>query len=96
MAWSLDDAALVLGRGAWTDFLPWVSLLGASSGFLGARLGWNRFLAHAIGATFAALVVPLIAGGILAPGRSPAVQYEATAAGDGQRGLRLRACAACR
>ena len=23
VAWSLDDAALVLGQRAWTDFLPW-------------------------------------------------------------------------
>ena len=80
VAWSLDDAALVLGQRSWTDFLPWVSLLGVASGFIGARAGWNRPLAHLIGAAFAAIVVPLIAGSILDPGGTPAQRYEATAA----------------
>ncbi|MBA2718710.1 MAG: DUF4129 domain-containing protein [Chloroflexi bacterium] len=79
VAWSIDDSALVLGRGAWTDFLPWVTLLGVAAGFIGARAHWNRPVAHLIGAAFAALIVPLIAGGILEPGASPAGRYEATA-----------------
>jgi len=28
VAWSLDDAGLVLGRREWTDFLAWMSLAG--------------------------------------------------------------------
>lgn len=79
VGWSLDDAALVLGRREWTDFLPWAALGGVAVGFLGARLRWNRFVAHLIGAAFAALLVPLIVGGILAPAGSPGVRYEATA-----------------
>ena len=79
VAWSLDDAALVLGRRDWTDFLAWASLGGVASGFIGARAGWNRPLAHLVGAAFAALVVPLIVGGVLAPGASLGAQYQATA-----------------
>ncbi len=79
VGWSLDDAALVIGRGAWTDFLPWVSLLGVAIGYVGARVGWNRFVGHLIGACLAALIVPLLAGGILAPGAPLAAQYQATA-----------------
>ena len=79
VAWSLDDAALVLGRGAWTDFLPWMTLLGLAAGFLGTRFRWNRFVAHLVGAAFAALIVPLVAGGLLEPGGGLAGRYEATA-----------------
>jgi transglutaminase-like putative cysteine protease len=79
VAWSLDDSALVLGQRDWTDFLPWMSLAGVAVGFLGAWFGWSRPLAHLIGAVFAALVVPWVVGGILAPGGSAAVRFEATA-----------------
>jgi len=80
VAWSLDDAALVLGQRSWTDFLAWVSLGGLAVGFIGAKARWSRPVAHLIGAAFAALVVPLIIGTILAPTGSPAAQYQATAA----------------
>ncbi|HEX3427432.1 MAG TPA: hypothetical protein VHS36_01390, partial [Candidatus Limnocylindrales bacterium] len=80
VAWSLDDAGLVLGRRDWTDFLAWVSLGGVAVGFLGARLGWSRPIAHLIGAIVAAVVVPIAVGGVLAPGAPLGVQYEATAA----------------
>jgi transglutaminase-like putative cysteine protease len=79
VAWSLDDAALVLGQRDWTDFLPWMSLGGVAVGFLGARAGWSRFVAHLVGATFAALIVPLVAGTILEPGASFGAQYHASA-----------------
>lgn len=79
VAWSLDDAALVLGQRDWTDFLPWVSLGGVAVGFLGAWIGWSRPVAHLIGAVFAALIVPWVVGGILAPGGSGAVRFDATA-----------------
>jgi transglutaminase-like putative cysteine protease len=80
VAWSLDDAALVLGQRDWTDFLPWVSLGGVAAGFIGARARWSRPVAHLVGAGFAALIVPLIIGSILEPTGSPAVRYQATAA----------------
>jgi len=79
VAWSLDDAALVLGRRDWTDFLAWAALGGVGVGFAGARLGWSRPIAHLAGAAVAALVVPWMVGGVLAPNASPAVQYQATA-----------------
>ncbi len=79
VAWSLDDAALVLGQRSWTDFLPWVSLGGVAAGFIGAKARWSRPVAHVIGAAFAALIVPLIIGTILKPAGSPAAQYQATA-----------------
>ena len=80
VAWSLDDAALVLGQRSWTDFLAWVSLGGVAVGFIGAKARWSRPVAHLIGAAFAALIVPLIIGTILAPTGSPSAQYQATAA----------------
>ncbi|MDX6410219.1 MAG: hypothetical protein QOE13_3290, partial [Gaiellaceae bacterium] len=80
VAWSLDDSALVLGQRDWTDFLAWASLGGVAVGFLGARVGWRRPIAHLVGAVLAALIVPLMVGGVLEPGAPPALRYEATAA----------------
>ncbi len=65
VAWSLDDASLVLGRGEWTDFLAWAALGGVIAGFVGARVGWNRPLAHLIGAIFAVLIVGILVGSVL-------------------------------
>ena len=65
VAWSLDDAALVLGNRDWTDFLAWAAVGGVLAGFVGARAGWSRPLAHLIGAAFAALVVPILVGSVL-------------------------------
>ena len=80
VAWSIDDAAWVLGRGEWTDFLTWAALGGVAIGAIGAKAGWGRLTAHAIGAAFAALLVPLVVGGIVVPDAPPGVAYEATAA----------------
>jgi hypothetical protein len=79
VAWSLDDAALVLGQRDWTDFLAWVSIGGVIAGFIGARARWSRPVAHLIGAAFAALIVPLIIGSILDPAGGPAARYQASA-----------------
>ena len=62
VAWSLDDAGLVLGQRNLTHFLPWMAVAGVATGFLGARAGWNRPVAHLVGAAFAALIVPLVIG----------------------------------
>jgi transglutaminase-like putative cysteine protease len=78
VAWSLDDAGLVLGRADWTDFLAWAALGGVLIGFVGARVGWNRPTAHLIGAAAAALVVPLMVGGVLDPSGSLSDRYAAT------------------
>lgn len=73
LAWSLDDAALVLGREAYTDFLVWMVAGGVSVGFVGAAVGWGRARMYLVGAAFAALVTPLIVGTvILAQGPSGA------------------------
>jgi len=79
VAWSLDDAALVLGRRDATTFLPWVALGGVVVGFAGARFGWGRPLAHLVGAILAALIVPILVGSVLLPHGSFQARYEATA-----------------
>ncbi|MEW5989843.1 MAG: transglutaminase domain-containing protein [Chloroflexota bacterium] len=65
LAWSIDDARWVLGAGELTDFLPLVGLAGILVGFGGPKLGWGRWTTHFIGVGFAAIVIPIIAGGIV-------------------------------
>ena len=79
VAWSLDDAGLVLGNRAWTDFLAWAALGGVAAGFIGARAGWSRPFAHLIGAAAAALIVPVLVGSVLAPDASIPLRFQATA-----------------
>ncbi len=77
MAWSIDDVALVLGNGAFTDFLAPVAVMGVLFGFVGPKVGWGRWLTYLVGACFAALIVPLIVGAQL-----PDVEPSLTAAFD--------------
>jgi transglutaminase-like putative cysteine protease len=79
LTWSIDDAGWVLGRSEWTDFLPWTAVGGVAIGFIGAQTRWNRWLAHLIGAILAALIVPILVGGVLIPHASPGAQFVATA-----------------
>ena len=81
MAWAIDDVALVLGNGTFTDFLAPMALAGVLIGFIGAKVGWGRWLTYLIGAIFAALIVPLVVGYQLQV-KGPAVldAYTATAA----------------
>lgn len=79
MAGSIDDARWVLGRDEWTDFLPLAALLGVLAGFIGSKVGWSRWLAHTIGATFAALIVPILVGRVLREDAGLGVQFVATA-----------------
>jgi transglutaminase-like putative cysteine protease len=65
LAWSLDDAVLVLGDGQVTDFLAWTAVAGVLVGVVGPTVGWGRWTTHLIGATFAALVTPLLVGSVL-------------------------------
>jgi hypothetical protein len=67
LAWSLDDALLVLGRPELTDFLIWTALGGAAMGLIGPLVGWGRWTTHLMGAAFAALVTPLLVGMVLLP-----------------------------
>jgi len=65
LAWSLDDALLVLGRGDATDFLTWTALGGVLVGVIGPAVGWGRWTTHLVGAVFAALLTPLLVGWVL-------------------------------
>ena len=65
LSWSIDDAKWVRGVGSLTDFLPTVGLLGVLVGFAGPKLGWGRWTTHLIGVAFAALLLPIVAGGIV-------------------------------
>jgi hypothetical protein len=80
MAWSIDDVALVLGEGRFTDFLAPVAVLGVAFGFIGPKVGWGRWWTYLIGSIFAALIVPLIVGLQLVPtGATLAEAYQETA-----------------
>ena len=65
LAWSIDDARWVNGVDSLTDFLPLVGFAGVAIGFLGPKLGWGRWTTHLLGVAFAAIVLPIIAGGIV-------------------------------
>ncbi len=67
VAWSIDDAQWVLGEDGLTDFLPLAAVLGVTWGFIGAKVGWSRWLTYLLGALMAALLVPLIVGFVLEP-----------------------------
>ena len=80
VALSIDDAAWVLGDTTYGDFLPWAAILASLVGFVGAKVGWSRWVTHLIGAAFAALILPLFVGMILLPdGGTPGELYRATA-----------------
>ena len=79
LAWSLDDALLVLGRDEYTDFLVWAALGGMAVGCIGPLVGWSRWTTHAIGAVLAALITALLVGGVLVPEGGPlGVLFQAT------------------
>ena len=81
LAWSIDDAAWVIGPRGLTDFLPWAIGLGVGWGLLSAKIGWSRWLAHLLGAVFGVLIVSMIVGSRL-PGAEggPVGWFQATAA----------------
>jgi transglutaminase-like putative cysteine protease len=77
MAQAIDDTGWVLGNGDLTNFL-WIATFGGIlAGFIGSKVGWNRWVANALGAAFAALIVPILVGQVIEPGRSLGVQYVA-------------------
>ena len=65
MAWAVDEPGWIGGNSARTDYLPNMALFGLAVGFAGAKAGWGRWTTHLVGALFAALVLPLIAGDLL-------------------------------
>ncbi|MGH2512666.1 MAG: transglutaminaseTgpA domain-containing protein, partial [Candidatus Limnocylindrales bacterium] len=80
LAWSIADARWVLGRADLTAFLPVAALGGVAWGFLSAKAGWPRWLAHLLGAVWAALLLPIMVGGVLLGGHfAPGPAFVATA-----------------
>lgn len=80
VAWAIDDSAWVLGRENLTDFLAVTAVIAALAGFLLAKLVPNRWLAHLMSAVLAAIVVPTLVGGVLAPEAGSFIaQFQATA-----------------
>lgn len=84
LAWAVDDPAWVNGRAGVTDGLVYCALLGMAAGLAGPKLGWGRWTTHLIGALFAGLLVPILAGWAFVPGSSPAEAFRLTAAGTAQ------------
>ncbi len=78
---AMDEPAWVNGHGALTDSLVWCAAAGAIIGFLGPKLGWGRWRTHIIGALFAGLLLPIIAGWAMEPGATVAHAFQITAVG---------------
>ena len=80
LAWSFDSARWVLGRPALTSFLPYAAAGGVAWGLISAKAGWSRWVAHLLGAVFAALLLPIAVGGVLLNGDfTPGPAFVATA-----------------
>jgi len=70
----------VLGRDEYLDYLVVAAALGVLIAFIGAKVGWGRWLTYLIGSIFAALLVPIMAAMMAGTnGRSLGQLYEATA-----------------
>ncbi|HKF85071.1 MAG TPA: transglutaminase domain-containing protein [Candidatus Limnocylindrales bacterium] len=81
LASAIDDPAWVNGKGELTDGLWLCALLGVGFGFAGPKLRWGRWTTHLVGALFAGLLVPILAGFAALPGSAPAAAFNATADG---------------
>src|SRR4051794_6117956 len=82
LALAIDDANWVLGDGRLTDFLPFAMIGGFVAGMYGTKAGWSRPTVHVVGAVFAALIVPILVGGVLLAGAADSsvhARYVATA-----------------
>lgn len=95
VAWAVDDAAWLFGRGELTDFVLWAALGGYASGLAGVLLGSRRWPGHLLGAAAAALVVPVLVGRTLTPpgtdaGLAAAYERAATSAAEAVFDLTIR------
>jgi transglutaminase-like putative cysteine protease len=81
VATAIDEPAWVNGRGYLTDGLATCALLGAMVGFMGPKLGWGRWRTHVVGALFAGLLIPVLAGWAVQPGIPVADAFRVTAHG---------------
>jgi transglutaminase-like putative cysteine protease len=81
VASAVDDPSWVNGQGHLTDSLVWLGMLGVAVGFIGPKVGWGRWTTHAVGALFAGLLVPIVAGVAEFPGLSVGETFMKTASG---------------
>jgi len=58
--------------------------MGFAFGMLGPKVGWGRWTTHGIGALFAGLVIPIMAGWAISPGTSPDVAFQIAAKGSAE------------
>jgi transglutaminase-like putative cysteine protease len=65
VAWSIDDAAWVLGNPDYGDFYLQAAILGVLVGFIGAKARWPRWTSHLFGAVIASIVLPVLVGQVL-------------------------------
>jgi transglutaminase-like putative cysteine protease len=82
LALAVDDAHWVLNDGRLTDFLPFAAIGGFAAGMYGVKAGWPRITIHLVGAFLAALVLPVLVGGVLLSGaadQSLGARFVATA-----------------
>ena len=81
LAWSVDGVKWVLGNEEYLDYLVLAAAGGVLVAFVGAKVGWGRWLTYLIGSIFAALIVPILAAMVDAPaGATLHDLYTATAA----------------
>lgn len=80
LAWSLADSRWILGRFELTSFLPLAAAGGVAWGFISAKVGWSRWLAHGLGAILAGLILPIMVGGVMLNGNfAPGPAFTTTA-----------------
>ncbi|HEY6568738.1 MAG TPA: transglutaminaseTgpA domain-containing protein, partial [Candidatus Limnocylindrales bacterium] len=79
VASAVDDPAWVNGRGKLTDGLVLFGMLGVAVGFIGPKVGWSRWTTHIVGALFAGLLIPIVAGWAWLPNPSIGTAFYATA-----------------
>jgi len=89
LATAIDEPAWVDGQGALTDCLAQCALLGTLAGFTGAKVGWGRWTTHLVGALYAGVLLPVIAGWAVLPGVPAAQAFRFTAEGSLQAYLDL-------
>ncbi len=81
LASSVDSPAWVAGDPALTDGLAWCALGGFVAAFTGAKVGWGRWTTHVVGALFAGLLIPIVAGLAVMPGASLPQAFMVAASG---------------